>query len=147
MVLEDQVKSRYTREGKKKEERCGKETNKLSHTVPRNDVIEYLRGINVVSCGRNGRKWTKFVSRKLRRALCSVWGRCMQCVVWDICNVQYSEVCSVGYMHAVCNTAKLQREQYCNTVSLVVCFAYEQASCTVEKRDQTGLDHNWFLSE
>ena len=31
VVLEDQVKSRYTREGKKKEERWGKETNLSSH--------------------------------------------------------------------------------------------------------------------
>ena len=34
---------------------------------PKNDVVEYLRGINVVSCGGARRKWTKFVSRKLHQ--------------------------------------------------------------------------------
>ena len=34
---------------------------------PKNDVVEYLRGINVVSCGGTRRKWTKFVSRKLHQ--------------------------------------------------------------------------------
>ena len=33
----------------------------------KNDVVEYLRGINVVSCGGARRKWTKFVSRKLHQ--------------------------------------------------------------------------------
>ena len=66
--LEDQSNNSGIR-GKK-----AKQTSTVSHILlqPKNDVIEYLRGINVVSCGGNGRKWTKFVSRKLRRALCSV---------------------------------------------------------------------------
>ena len=71
--------------------------SKLSHILPqpKNDVMEYLRGINVVSCGGNGRKWTKFVSRKLRRALCSVGY--MQYSVGYICNVQYTAILPVFY--------------------------------------------------
>ena len=34
---------------------------------PKNDVDEYLGGINVVSCGGARRKWTKFMSRKLHQ--------------------------------------------------------------------------------
>ena len=50
----------------------------LAYPPLENDVIEYLRGINELSCGGTGRKWTKFVSRKLRRALCRVDGGYIQ---------------------------------------------------------------------
>ena len=61
----------------------------------KNDVIEYLRGINVVSCGGNGRKWTKFVSRKLRRALCSVGY--MQCAILSSFEGSNTAIYSVMY--------------------------------------------------